>query len=155
MVWLCLGYPVLALAHGLVAVTAWLLIVLIPVAKLSARATARVLLLPPRRLLIRRLRMVGDSGQGEGPTPRSGGFWAGGDPLVPVQTEVPLEGEVILCCYRAANPYYYKYAVDGINVFAVSILGGAGLDGWGVTPNPPPPSCVLDWSPQTCCPWCW
>ncbi|NWV70218.1 VNX1 protein, partial [Malurus elegans] len=92
--WLCLGYPVLALAHGLVCVTAWLLIVLIPVAKLSARATARVLLLPPERVLIRRLRM----------------------------TEVPLEGEVILCCYRAANPYYYKYAVDGINIFAVNLL---------------------------------
>ncbi|XP_009329290.1 PREDICTED: putative cation exchanger C521.04c [Pygoscelis adeliae] len=37
-------------------------------------------------------------------------------------TEVPLEGEVILCCYRAVNPYYYKYAVDGINVFAVNLL---------------------------------
>ncbi|KAM4784341.1 uncharacterized protein ACIQIH_006762 isoform 1-T1 [Cyanocitta cristata] len=94
VVWLCLGYPVLALAHGLVCVTAWLLIVLIPVAKLSARATSRVLLLPPERVLIRRLKM----------------------------TEVPLEGEVILCCYRAVNPYYYKYAVDGINVFAVNLL---------------------------------
>ncbi|TRZ11000.1 hypothetical protein HGM15179_016114 [Zosterops borbonicus] len=93
-VWLCLGYPVLVVAHGLVCVTAWLLIVLIPVAKLSARAASRVLLLPPQRVLIRRLRM----------------------------TEVPLEGEVILCCYRAANPYYYKYAVDGINVFAVNLL---------------------------------
>ncbi|KAI1239561.1 hypothetical protein IHE44_0012687 [Lamprotornis superbus] len=93
-VWLCLGYPVLVLAHGLVCVTAWLLIIFIPVAKLSARATSRVLLLPPERVLIRRLRM----------------------------TEVPLEGEVILCCYRAANPYYYKYAVDGINVFAVNLL---------------------------------
>ncbi|XP_068045432.1 uncharacterized protein [Anomalospiza imberbis] len=93
-VWLCLGYPVLVLAHGLVCVTAWLLIVLIPVAKLSARATARVLPLSPEQVLIRRLRM----------------------------TEVPLEGEVILCCYRAANPYYYKYAVDGINVFAVNLL---------------------------------
>ncbi|NXY11612.1 VNX1 protein, partial [Pteruthius melanotis] len=93
-VWLCLAYPVLALAHGLVCVTAWLLIVLIPVAKLSARATSRVLLLPPERVLIRRLRM----------------------------TEVPLEGEVILCCYHAANPYYYKYSVDGINVFAVNLL---------------------------------
>ncbi|NWX29676.1 VNX1 protein, partial [Notiomystis cincta] len=92
--WLCLAYPVLALAHGLVCVTAWLLVVLIPVAKLSARAASCVLLLPPERLLIRRLRM----------------------------TEVPLEGEVILCCYSAANPYYYKYAVDGINVFAVNLL---------------------------------
>lgn len=71
--WLCLGYPVLLLAHGLVCVTAWLLIVLIPAAKLSARAASRVLLLPPRRVLIRRLRTVGDSGQGEGPQPCSRG----------------------------------------------------------------------------------
>ncbi|NXN31593.1 VNX1 protein, partial [Nycticryphes semicollaris] len=92
--WLCLGYPVLVLAHGLVCVTAWLLIVLIPVAKLSARTATRVLLLPSERVLVRRLKM----------------------------TEVPLEGEVILCCYRAINPYYYKYAVDGINVFAVNLL---------------------------------
>ncbi|XP_010209773.1 PREDICTED: LOW QUALITY PROTEIN: putative cation exchanger C521.04c [Tinamus guttatus] len=37
-------------------------------------------------------------------------------------TEVPLEAEVILCCYRAVNAYYYKYTVDGINVFAVNLL---------------------------------
>lgn len=54
-----------------------------------------------------------------------------GDPPAPLQTEVPLEGEVILCCYRAANPYYYKYAVDGINVFAVSILQQLQWDGRG------------------------
>lgn len=48
---------------------------------------------------------------------------------------------MILCCYRAANPYYYKYAVDGINVFAVSILGELERGGWGVTPNPPPLLC--------------
>ncbi|KAF1646882.1 Low affinity vacuolar monovalent cation/H(+) antiporter, partial [Eudyptes chrysocome] len=94
VVWLCLGYPALVLAHGLVCVTAWLLVVLIPVAKLSARTVARVLLLPPEQVVVRRLRM----------------------------TEVPLEGEVILCCYHAINPYYYKYAVDGINVFAVNLL---------------------------------
>ncbi|NXV13073.1 VNX1 protein, partial [Cepphus grylle] len=94
VVWLCLGYPMLVLAHGLVCVTAWLLVVLIPVAKLNARTATRVLLLSPEQVVVRRLRM----------------------------TEVPLEGEVILCCYRAVNPYYYKYAVDGINVFAVNLL---------------------------------
>ncbi|XP_054034182.1 uncharacterized protein LOC104300054 [Dryobates pubescens] len=92
--WLCLGYPLLVLAHGLVCVTAWLLIILIPVAKLSARTVTSVLLQPPDQVLIRRLKM----------------------------TEAPLEGEVILCCYHAVNPYYYKYAVDGINVFAVNLL---------------------------------
>ncbi|NXX98139.1 VNX1 protein, partial [Centropus bengalensis] len=92
--WLCLGYPVLVLAHGLVCIIAWLLVVLIPVAKLSVRTTTHVLLLPPKRVLIRHLRM----------------------------TEVPPEGQVILCCDRAINPYYYKYAVDGVNVFAVDLL---------------------------------
>lgn len=74
---------------------------------------------------------------GEGPAPCSRvDFGVGGGcsgqchPLVPLQTEVPLEGEVILCCYRAVNPYYYKYAVDGINVFAVSILSWTEW-GWG------------------------
>ncbi|NWI10950.1 VNX1 protein, partial [Crypturellus soui] len=92
--WLCLGYPPLALAHGLVCLVAWLLVFFIPVAKMSARVVRRVLLLPPERVRVRRLRM----------------------------TEVPLEAEVILCCYRAVNAYYYKYTVDGINVFAVNLL---------------------------------
>uniref|UniRef100_A0A673K2P6 Low affinity vacuolar monovalent cation/H(+) antiporter-like n=1 Tax=Sinocyclocheilus rhinocerous TaxID=307959 RepID=A0A673K2P6_9TELE len=29
---------------------------------------------------------------------------------------------ILLCCYRAFNWYYYKYTVDGINVFAVNLL---------------------------------
>lgn len=81
---------------------------------------------------------------GEGPAPHSGvDFGVGGDArgsithLSLCQTEVPLEGEVILCCYRAVNPYYYKYAVDGINVFAVSILSwtGVGTVGGGADPK--------------------
>lgn len=32
------------------------------------------------------------------------------------------ETRALLCCYQAVNWYYYKYTVDGINVFAVSIL---------------------------------
>ncbi|XP_047658638.1 putative cation exchanger C521.04c isoform X2 [Tachysurus fulvidraco] len=32
------------------------------------------------------------------------------------------EGQAILCCYHAVNIYYYKYKVDGINVFAVNLL---------------------------------
>uniref|UniRef100_A0A8C1P128 Cation/H+ exchanger protein 2 n=1 Tax=Cyprinus carpio TaxID=7962 RepID=A0A8C1P128_CYPCA len=32
------------------------------------------------------------------------------------------ESRVILCCYHAVNLYYYKYTVDGINVFAVNLL---------------------------------
>ncbi|XP_062457314.1 uncharacterized protein LOC134154651 [Rhea pennata] len=92
--WLCLGYPALALAHGLVCFVAWLLFFLISVTKMSTRTAHRVLLPPPERVRIRRPRM----------------------------TNVPLEAEVIKCCYRAINACYYKYAVDGINVFAVNLL---------------------------------
>uniref|UniRef100_A0A674PFY2 Cation/H+ exchanger protein 2 n=1 Tax=Takifugu rubripes TaxID=31033 RepID=A0A674PFY2_TAKRU len=32
------------------------------------------------------------------------------------------EAKSLLCCYQAVNWYYYKYTVDGINVFAVNLL---------------------------------
>ncbi|NXM74965.1 VNX1 protein, partial [Serilophus lunatus] len=92
--WLCLGFPVLALAHGLVCGTAWLLILLIPAAELSARAATRVLLLPPQRVLVCR----------------------------PSTADVPQEGEVILCCHRAADPSCCKYTLQGVNVLAVNLL---------------------------------
>ncbi|XP_060740978.1 uncharacterized protein cax2 isoform X1 [Tachysurus vachellii] len=31
-------------------------------------------------------------------------------------------GQAILCCYHAVNIYYYKYKVDGINIFAVNLI---------------------------------
>ncbi|XP_051889680.1 cation/H+ exchanger protein 1 isoform X2 [Pristis pectinata] len=93
-VWLLLGYPLLALAHGLASFIAWILVVTIPIAKLNGRAITDILLIPPEQLQIR-------------PSKR---------------TDVPLDGEVVLCCYRAMNFYYYKYTVFGINVFAVNLL---------------------------------
>lgn len=32
------------------------------------------------------------------------------------------ETKAVLCCYQAVNVYYYKYTVQGINIFALSIL---------------------------------
>lgn len=32
------------------------------------------------------------------------------------------ESKVILCCYQAVNVFYYKYTVQGVNIFALSIL---------------------------------
>ncbi|XP_067861299.1 cation/H+ exchanger protein 1 [Heptranchias perlo] len=93
-VWLLLGYPFLALAHGLASFIAWILVFTIPVAKLNGRAITVILLIPPEQLQIRQ----------------------------PKRTDVPLDGEVILCCYHAMNFYYYKYTVIGINVFAVNLL---------------------------------
>nr|XP_060632289.1 uncharacterized protein LOC132775588 [Anolis sagrei ordinatus] len=94
VVWLLSGYPFLCVAHSLICLVSWLLVFNIPIAKMNARAIARVLLLPPERVHIQSLR----------------------------KTSVLLDAEVVLCCYRACNAYYYKYAVDGINVFAVNLL---------------------------------
>ncbi|KAJ7329323.1 hypothetical protein JRQ81_015497 [Phrynocephalus forsythii] len=93
-VWLVSGYLLLCLAHGLVCFLCWFLIFLIPIAKMNGRTITNVLLLPPERVHIQSLR----------------------------KTSVLLDAEVVLCCYRAVNAYYYKYAVDGINVFAVNLL---------------------------------
>ncbi|XP_032895944.1 low affinity vacuolar monovalent cation/H(+) antiporter-like isoform X1 [Amblyraja radiata] len=93
-VWLLLGYPLLAIAHGLASFIAWILVVTIPIAKLNGRAITNILLIPPEQLQIRPFKRM----------------------------DVPLDGEVLLCCYRAMNFYYYKYTVVGINVFAVNLL---------------------------------
>ncbi|XP_078275671.1 cation/H+ exchanger protein 1 isoform X1 [Rhinoraja longicauda] len=93
-VWLLLGYPFLAIAHGLASFIAWILVVTIPIAKLNGRAITNILLIPPEQLQITPFKRM----------------------------DVPLDGEVVLCCYRAMNFYYYKYTVVGINVFAVNLL---------------------------------
>ncbi|GCB61395.1 hypothetical protein scyTo_0014326 [Scyliorhinus torazame] len=93
-IWFLLGYPPLVLVHGLASFIAWILVITIPVAKLNGRAIVVILLIPPEQLQIRQ----------------------------PKRTEVPLDGEVVLCCYHAMNFYYYKYTVVGINVFAVNLL---------------------------------
>lgn len=48
-------------------------------------------------------------------------FWRSSDIYFFVEPQEE-EEKAILCCYHAMNTYYYKYTVDGINVFAVSIL---------------------------------
>ncbi|XP_042326716.1 LOW QUALITY PROTEIN: putative cation exchanger C521.04c [Sceloporus undulatus] len=93
-VWLLTGYPFLSLIHALICLVSWLLVFYIPIAKMNVRIITKVLLMPPEQVHIQSLR----------------------------KTAVLLDAEVVLCCYRACNAYYYKYAVDGINVFAVNLL---------------------------------
>ncbi|XP_043569932.1 cation/H+ exchanger protein 1 isoform X3 [Chiloscyllium plagiosum] len=100
-VWFLLGYLPLVLVHGLASFIAWILVITIPVAKLNGRAIAVILLIPPEQLQIRQPKRVKN---------------------ISSNTEVPLDGEVVLCCYHAMNFYYYKYTVVGINVFAVNLL---------------------------------
>uniref|UniRef100_A0A3B4TIR9 Cation/H+ exchanger protein 1 n=1 Tax=Seriola dumerili TaxID=41447 RepID=A0A3B4TIR9_SERDU len=92
-VWLLLGYPVLAVVHSFACVLSWLLVFTIPVAKMNARTLTTVLLMAPEDIQIHR-----------------------------VEKTRACETRVILCCYQACNVYYYKYTVQGINIFALNLL---------------------------------
>ncbi|KAM9334972.1 cation/H+ exchanger protein 1 [Symphorus nematophorus] len=92
-VWLLLGYPVLAVVHALACVLSWLLVFTIPVAKMNARTLTTILLMAPEDIQIHRLEKTHGC-----------------------------ETRVILCCYQACNVYYYKYTVQGINIFALNLL---------------------------------
>ncbi|XP_043084218.1 putative cation exchanger C521.04c [Puntigrus tetrazona] len=91
--WLLVGYPLLVVTHSVLCLVSWLLVFTIPVAKMSAKTLHTILLMPPEHIHISQASEAQDH-----------------------------EGQVILCCYHAVNLYYYKYTVDGINVFAVNLL---------------------------------
>ncbi|ROL43966.1 Low affinity vacuolar monovalent cation/H(+) antiporter [Anabarilius grahami] len=91
--WLFVGYPLLVITHFVLCLISWLLVFTIPVAKMSAKTLHTILLMPPEHIHISQ----------------------------PTEAQEH-KGQVILCCYHAVNLYYYKYAVDGINVFAVIIV---------------------------------
>ncbi|KAE8281407.1 hypothetical protein D5F01_LYC20388 [Larimichthys crocea] len=92
-VWLLLGYPVLAVVHSLACVLAWMLVFTIPVSKMNARTMTTVLLMAPEDIQIHT-----------------------------VEKTPGCETGVILCCYQAFNGYYYKYTVQGVNIFALNLL---------------------------------
>ncbi|XP_047452833.1 putative cation exchanger C521.04c isoform X2 [Mugil cephalus] len=94
-VWLLLGYPPLVVIHTLVCFISWILVFTIPVSKMNAQTLAVILLLAPEDV------SVTTSSQ---------------------RKHQGYETRALLCCYHAANWYYYKYTVDGINVFAVNLL---------------------------------
>ncbi|KAM4615650.1 cation/H+ exchanger protein 1 [Polymixia lowei] len=92
-VWLFLGYPLLAVVHSLACVISWFLVFTIPVAKINARTLSIILLMAPEDVQIQTLKKI--------------------------QCR---DTKVLLCCYRAFNWYYYKYTVQGINIFALNLL---------------------------------
>ncbi|XP_072003605.1 uncharacterized protein [Engystomops pustulosus] len=93
-IWFFGGYPVLAVVHGLACLLSWILVFFIPVSKMNGRVLSTVLLMPPEYVDICQENKVGDY----------------------------CNKDVILCCYYAVNVYYYKYTVDGLNVFAVNLI---------------------------------
>lgn len=92
-VWLLLGYPVLVVVHFLSCVISWLLVFTIPIAKLNARTVTTVLLMAPDNIQIHKLD----------------------------KTQLG-EARVVLCFSKAMNVHYYKYTVQGINIFALNLL---------------------------------
>uniref|UniRef100_A0A669CAI1 Cation/H+ exchanger protein 2 n=1 Tax=Oreochromis niloticus TaxID=8128 RepID=A0A669CAI1_ORENI len=94
-VWLLLGYPPLVVVHSLACFISWILVFTIPVFKMNARTLGVILLLPPEDVSI----SAGSQRKHQG-----------------------YETRALLCCYHAANWYYYKYTIDGINVFAANLL---------------------------------
>ncbi|KAF0041257.1 hypothetical protein F2P81_007155 [Scophthalmus maximus] len=94
-VWLLLGYPPLVVVHSLACFFAWVLIFTIPVSKMNARTLGVILLLPPEDVSVSSCSH---------------------------RKHQAYETRALLCCYHAVNWYYYKYTVDGINVFAVNLL---------------------------------
>ncbi|XP_019898254.1 cation/H+ exchanger protein 1 isoform X2 [Esox lucius] len=97
--WLLLGYPLLAVIHTLACFLSWILVFAIPVAKMNGRTLGIILLMPPEDVHIHPLKRV-----------------------APPEQLQSYENQVLLCCYHSFNWYYYKYTLDGINVFAVNLL---------------------------------
>lgn len=93
--WLLLGFPLLAVVHSLACIFSWILVFTIPVSKMNARTLGVILLLPPEDVFVSTCQQRKRPGH---------------------------ETRALLCCYQAVNWYYYKYTVDGINVFAVNLL---------------------------------
>ncbi|CAL8356951.1 unnamed protein product [Lota lota] len=94
-IWLLLGFPLLAVAHSLACVLSWTLVFTIPVAKMNARTLGKILLMAPEDVSVTTCSQRNQQGY---------------------------ETKALLCCYNATNWHYYKYTVDGINVFAVNLL---------------------------------
>ncbi|KAJ0057372.1 hypothetical protein NL108_005287, partial [Boleophthalmus pectinirostris] len=95
-VWLLLGYPVLFVVHFVACLISWLLVFTIPISKLSARAATTVLLMAPEDIHI--------------------------NTVDKVRFTLMCETRVVLCCNKAMNIHYYKYSVQGINIFALNLL---------------------------------
>ncbi|OCT89276.1 hypothetical protein XELAEV_18017896mg [Xenopus laevis] len=93
-VWLMLGFPVLAITHGFACFVSWILVFFIPISKMNARTLSKLLLVPPEQVQIRSSNKM----------------------------DASFDTDIILCCYHAVNIYYYKYSVDGLNVFAVNLI---------------------------------
>lgn len=127
--WLLLGYPPLVVIHSVACFLSWILVFTIPVCKMNARTLGVILLLAPEDVSVstcsqRKARERFNVYSTHINTQRlfSVGFMHQLLYFLFYPQYQVYETRAVLCCYHAVNWYYYKYTVDGINVFAVSIL---------------------------------
>ncbi|XP_031794912.1 putative cation exchanger C521.04c isoform X2 [Sarcophilus harrisii] len=92
-IWLFLGYPVLVVIHSLICCFSWLLVFIIPIAKMNARMVARILLEDPEQVHVQA-----------------------------IKPEAPRDAATLLRCRRAASSCYYKHTLAGVHVFALNLL---------------------------------
>ncbi|CAG5121789.1 unnamed protein product [Candidula unifasciata] len=95
--WLALGVPVLLIVHCVVWAVCWFFVVSIPTAKLNSKMITKILYLPPDEV------QIGDCGRSSG---------SGNEQM----------SEIIMYAHRSIKVYYYKYAVDGVNVILANLL---------------------------------
>eukprot|EP00039_Didymoeca_costata_P025075 m.12250 g.12250 ORF g.12250 m.12250 type:complete len:737 (-) comp4622_c0_seq2:734-2944(-) len=94
-VWACVQ-PVLWLCHGLAVGLCGFLVVYIPMAKIQWKALTGILYIDPRSVMVAESPTVGLS---EG-----------------------MRSSIMMCTYQAANIYYYKYTVEGLNIVLVNLM---------------------------------
>ncbi|KAL8576441.1 hypothetical protein ACOMHN_049008 [Nucella lapillus] len=95
--WLILGIPVLWPIHALIWFLTWFLVITIPVSKVNSKMLMRILFLSPQEIQVEHQSdLVMNPGKGH--------------------------SEIIMYTHQAANFYYYKLTVDGVNVILVNLL---------------------------------
>ncbi|GAB1597580.1 low affinity vacuolar monovalent cation/H(+) antiporter-like [Argonauta hians] len=95
--WLIIAVPVLFVCHSLVVIVTWLLVVTIPIAKINIKTIQKLFFLPPEQVDVCNSNVM------------------------PTNTKKQ-NGEIIMYTHQSVNIYYYKYAVDGMNVILVNLL---------------------------------
>ncbi|XP_041358992.1 low affinity vacuolar monovalent cation/H(+) antiporter-like [Gigantopelta aegis] len=95
--WFILGLPLLLIAHAVIWGISWMFVITIPIAKLNSKTITKILFLSPEKVdIVECSEMTLDSKM--------------------------LHSEIIMFTHQSMNVYYYKYTVDGVNVFLVNLL---------------------------------
>lgn len=95
--WLIIAVPVLFVCHSVIVIVTWLLVVTIPIAKINIKTIQKLFFLPPEQVDVCNSNVMPTNSKKQ-------------------------NGEIIMYTHQSVNIYYYKYAVDGMNVILVNLL---------------------------------